>query len=189
MQTLCKFSLSILLAVVVASPAAAQSVEEVKKILAELVIQERALDLAMDDLGIVAARLNGAEYRHFSSVFGAGLAVQKSTIVTRVLSTTYVNMVDPRDIEFMKEYLSVSCQFLQTNTTNAVAAMDRDRPHQKTPMLVEGTTKVRNVIYKINQLHICKLFPLRAGSYDNLREKYNIPDRLYLPLPTPPKAQ
>ena len=189
MQTLRKFSLSILLAVVVASPAAAQNVDEVKKILAELVIQERELDRAMDELGVVAARLRGAEYRHLYSVFAAGLAVQKSTIVTRVLSTTYINMVDPRDIEFMKEYLSVSCQFLQNNSATAVANMDRDRPNQKTPMLVEGTTRVRNIIYKIDQLNVCKLFPKGAGSMDNLRQKYNIPDRLYLPLPTRPKAQ
>ena len=56
----------------------------VQKEIATLKAQEDSLDQTMGDLGEIAARLQGSEYRHLHLVFSAGLRVQRATIALRV---------------------------------------------------------------------------------------------------------
>jgi len=143
----------------ICSWSAAQEVKSIVSALTELDSADQSLAKIFSNLNEMNATTRDSDQAQVEVVLSNIERVQNYTQQVTLVATIYTNMIDRRDTDIVRRFLSLSCRSFERTNTRASASINKVLPHIYSPALVQEISKARDQIGILSETKICKIVP------------------------------
>lgn len=159
MRQILVFVNAILTAFCVSTGAWAQSPKAVDAALSVFQSQDEALEVIGGNLSAMIVNVNEIEYGKIDLFLDQIANVSGQSMKLSAVSGIYTVMVDQRDIDSVKRFLSISCYYFNRSTDRAITTANQILPKLSTIALIQEVTKGRDLLAQLGQTQLCKIAP------------------------------